>query len=89
MVLGTPIAQPDRASGHGTEGHRFESCRARWFWLASADSGPLCQALQGFGVQSLTEIKTTPPITIRAPITFPTVRLSERKTAARTIAAAG
>src|SRR6185312_10384413 len=31
-----PVAQLDRASVYGTEGHRFESCRARWKGPAQA-----------------------------------------------------
>src|SRR6476660_5567484 len=37
-----PVAQLDRASVYGTEGHRFESCRARSrIWLSEGKSGRL------------------------------------------------
>ncbi len=31
--LNALVAQMDRASVYGTEGHRFESCRVRFFYL--------------------------------------------------------
>ena len=38
-----PVAQPDRASVYETEGHRFESCRARSLSIAPAANtiGPM------------------------------------------------
>src|SRR6478735_1830641 len=41
-----PVAQLDRASVYGTEGHRFESCRARSrIWLYEGKSGRLSNPL--------------------------------------------
>ena len=47
FALCAPVAQLDRASASGAEGHRFESCRARQFPSFQANAQDLAEAVRG------------------------------------------
>src|SRR3954468_11071440 len=63
-----PVAQLDRASVYGTEGHRFESCRARYksraqqgfsFAVSSTDSEPCPEPTPGSASAAIRPETTT------------------------------